>query len=241
MTRAASFNKPLTETQRAALGALAAWRAATIDQLAQLVDITPRGLRMALAPLAELGAIALHNIEAASPTIVELRHAGARLAGITLPSNRVLLSWATLTHQCRRNELELRLRAKFPGRFLTRIELFRLGLNPSVAEHGYRLDDGRLWCVILDDYGMTAGSRGRVSRSWSRAHTPRPAYYPDPSSTRWNERADGLVIATLSRDQAERHRRYMPPLLAGTSTTAAHTEPGATITPLYVTVPALWS
>lgn len=234
-------NKPLTDTQRAVLERLATWRAATVEQLAQIAGLQPRGMRKALVPLERHGAVKLHNVEAASPTIVELRHPGARLAGVSLPSNRVHHSWATLTHQCRVNELELRLSSKHPGRFLQTVELFRLGLNPSVAEHGYRLDAGALWFVVLDDYGMAAGSRGRVARSWTRPHAPRRAYYTSTASTSWSARADGVVVATLTKDQAQRHKRYMPQLVADAATAATYAQPGERVTPLYVTIPSLWN
>ncbi len=234
-------NKPLSNTQRATLERLATWRAATVEQLADAAGVQPRGFRKSLKLLTDIGAVKLHNVDAASPTIVELRHPGARIAGLTLPSNRVHHSWATLTHQCHVNELETRLAKHYPGRFLQRLELFKLGLNPSVAEHGYRLDSGDLWMVILDDYGMRAGGNGRVARSWSRPHAPNSNYYSSTVATSWSARADGVIVATMSKDQALRHKRYMPELRASNVTIANSTEPEKLIIPLFVTIPNLWS
>ena len=235
MPRVDSVAAPLTGAQHRLLKHLAAWRAATVAQLSDRVSANERNVRRTLGDLVERGAVKMHNLDAPSPTIAEITLSGARLVGVEYPTRRSSRSWAVITHQCHLNELELRLQPQYPGSVIPPVELYALGLNPSVGEHGYRLDSGPLWLILLDDYGTPSN---RAARSWTRPHTPQSGYCDDPATTSWSARAAGMIVATTSRARAELHRWRMPPLhIAPSSITAT---PGAEVKPVYVTIPALW-
>ena len=91
-------------------------------------------------------------------------------------------------------------------RFLTREKLFKHGLNPAFGEHGAMDEEGKAWFVLLDDYLMTSD---RITRSWTRRHTPNLKYWPDHTGRAWCDVAQRFLVVSTDDQHAARHRKWI--------------------------------
>lgn len=200
MTRKASSLRPI---HAALLERLAVVRCATQGQLQAFCSIKQQP--DASAALTFLAEVNLIEVEAYScPRIYRISRTGCGLLGVASPSGDRRLSWSVMAHHCHRNQVALALAKEVPGfRFLSRLELLKLGFNPGHGEHAAVDGSGRSWFVLLDDYLM--GSE-RIARAWERRHTPNAKYWADYTGRAWNEVVQRFLVVTTDEGQAARHR-----------------------------------
>lgn len=160
----------------------------------------------AIDELVKLGYVKIHK--AIKPYIFSLTREGFRIAGAKPPGGSRQESWSVLTHRCHRNEAEMRLRTHFADfQFLSRQEMYRLGVNPAFGEH-LGITEGRMFFVLLDDYHMDPS---RISHAIERAHRPNTDYF-DIALKRvptWGDIAEKVIIAVSDDDQYSMHKRYI--------------------------------
>jgi len=201
MKRSAS----LPVVQKKILGCLAALQFATSNQLARLSESQPSHVSTALKSLLNSGLIdgSLHT----RPMVVHLTPAGARVLGVPLPAGRRRASWSVMAHACHRNEAARALSEQHPGfRFLSHVELWKQGFNPGHGEHAAVDAAGCAWFVLLDDYMM---SSDRISRAWTRRHTPNRKYWPDETGRMWRDVVQRFLIVCTDDDHAKRHADWI--------------------------------
>lgn len=192
----------LPAQQKRVLQALARAQFATQAQLARLTDAQPSHTSTAINALLDVGLV--DGTLTTRPAVLHLTSAGARLAGVVMPSGRRQASWSVMAHACHLTEAAASLAASNPGfRFLSRLELLRQGFNPGHGEHGAIDASGTAWFVLLDDYQMGSD---RIARAWSRRHRPNPKHWPDPTGKTWREVVQRFLVVTTDPDQAERHQ-----------------------------------
>ncbi len=184
---------------------LAASQHATNAQLARGCAVQAPAVSKAVQKL--LAANLIDGSLLTRPMILHLTSAGGRMLGVSSPSGRPHASWSVMAHACHRNAAQEMLGLTHPGfRFLSRVALFKQGFNPAFGEHGAIDDAGTAWFVMLDDYMM--GSE-RITRSWTRRHTPKRQYWPDATGRVWGEVAQRFLVVSTDARHAARHREWI--------------------------------
>lgn len=176
---------------------------ATSAQLKQLCGVQHPAISKAVHALLEAGLI--DGSLLTRPMIFHLSAIGGKLLGVSLPAGR--RTWSVMAHACHLNELQALMQEQHAGfRFLSRVELLKQGLNPAFGEHGAIDEEGTAWYVLLDDYLMASD---RITRSWTRRHTPSKKYWADPTGRAWNAVAQRFVVACTDERHAVRHREWI--------------------------------
>ncbi len=195
----------LPKVQNFILERLAQVQYATSPQLQQLSGVQQPAISKAIKELLEAGLI--DGSLLTRPMILYLTLVGGQLLGVSLPAGRRYASWSVMAHACHVNELQALMQEQHAGfRFLSRVELLKQGLNPAFGEHGAIDEEGTAWFVLLDDYLMTSD---RITRSWTRRHTPSKKYWADPTGRVWNAVAQRFVVACTDEQHAARHREWI--------------------------------
>lgn len=141
------------------------------------------------------------------PMILQLTGAGANILNTPLPSGNRHSSWSVMAHACHKNAFEIQFAKQHPAfRFVSRLSLLKQGFNPAHGEHAAIDADKKTWFVLLDDYMMGSD---RISRSWTRRHTPNTKYWPDLTGRAWNEIAHHYLIVTTDQNQKARHEEWI--------------------------------
>lgn len=141
------------------------------------------------------------------PMILHLTYAGGKLLNKPQPYGRRHASWSVMAHACHLNAVQEAMLGSHPEfRFLAREVLFKQGLNPAFGEHGAVDGEGRAWFILLDDYLM---SSDRISRSWTRRHTPNLKYWPDHAGRAWCDVVNRFLVACTDDHHAKRHREWI--------------------------------
>ncbi len=141
------------------------------------------------------------------PMILHLTYAGGKMLNKPQPYGRRHASWSVMAHACHVNAVQEAMVKNHSGfRFLAREDLFKQGLNPAFGEHGAMDDEGNAWFVLLDDYLMTSD---RITRSWTRRHTPNKKYWPDPTGRKWCDIVHRFLVACTDEQHAARHRKWI--------------------------------
>lgn len=195
----------LPKLQQRILELLAAVQFATPHQLADLCGVQPPAISKATSTLYELGLI--DGSLFSRPMIWNLAPAGGNLLGAPLAAGRRHASWSVMAHACHCNALAEQLRESYKGfRFLSRLQLLKRGFNPAHGEHGAIDDSGISYFVLLDDYMMPSH---RISRSWTRRHTPNRKYWPDYTGGKFCETVQAFLVATTDEKHAKRHEKWI--------------------------------
>lgn len=141
------------------------------------------------------------------PMILHLTYAGGQFLNKPQPYGRRHASWSVMAHACHLNAAQEVMIKSRPGfSFLSRETLFKQGLNPAFGEHGAIDDEGKAWFVLLDDYLMTSD---RITRSWTRRHTPNLKYWPDHTGQVWRDLVNRFLIVCTDEQHAARHRKWI--------------------------------
>lgn len=195
----------LSPLQNQILAKLGELKFATPTQLEMLCAARQPAISKAVAVLLEEGLIDgyLHS----RPAILHLTPVGGRLLDTPLPAGRRNASWSVMSHACHLSEVQTLMCQSRPGfRVLPRDVLFKQGLFPAFGEHGAIDGEGKSWFVLLDDYLMTSD---RISRSWTRRHTPNKKYWPDPTGRVWRDVAQRFLVACTDEQNTARHRAWI--------------------------------
>ena len=195
----------LPKLQQLILEQLAQVQFATNMQLAKLCSSKASNVSNAIKALLNAGLIdgSLHT----RPIILKLTPAAGRLLGMPTPSGRRHSSWSVMAHGCHRNAAGEILAAQHKGfRFLPRRILHQQGFNPGHGEHGAIDDAGTSWFVLLDDFMMGSD---RISRAWTRRHTPNRKHWPDPTGRRWCDVAQRFLVITTDQQHMALHREWI--------------------------------
>jgi len=140
------------------------------------------------------------------PHIWYLTRKAGRLLQTALPSGLRKPSGAVMLHTVHRNQCEIVMREQYPEfRFMDKVPLYRIGLDPSKGEHA-GFQDKHIIFVLLDDYLMGSD---RISAALKRYHKKKGEYCTTPGRLRWPEVFDSFFIATTDRAQIERHRAWV--------------------------------
>src|SRR5674476_938478 len=86
------------------------------------------------------------------------------------------------------------------------LEQLKLGVNPAFGEHGAIDEAGTSWFVLLDDYLMTSD---RISRAWTRRHTPNKKHWLDPTGRTWCDVAQRFLVVSTDEQHTMRHREWI--------------------------------
>jgi hypothetical protein len=141
------------------------------------------------------------------PMILHLTYAGGQVLNRPQPYGRRHASWSVMAHACHVNAVQAAMIKEHSGfRFLTREDLFKHGLNPAFGEHGAVDEQGKAWFVLLDDYLMTSD---RITRSWTRRHTPILKYWHDFTGRAWCDVVHRFLVVSTDDQHAERHRKWI--------------------------------
>ncbi len=187
-----------------------------LEQLAQLHYATPAQLERLCGVQRPAISKAVHNLLGAGlidgtlqtrPMILHLISLGGKLLNVSLPAGKRQASWSVMAHACHLNEVQQLMAVKYPGfRFLSRPELLKQGLHPAFGEHGAQDGEGRSWFVLLDDYLMTSD---RITRSWTRRHTPNKKYWPDHTGRAFRDVVQHFLVVSTDEQHAQRHREWI--------------------------------
>jgi len=178
---------------------------ATSAQLQQLCGAQQPDISRAVRALIEAGLV--DGILLTRPMILHLTPISGQLLGVRLPARRRNATWSVMAQACHLNELQELMHKKHAGfRFLSRVELLKLGFNPAFGEHGAVDDAGTAWFVLLDDYLMTSD---RISRAWTRRHTPNKKHWLDPTGRTWRDVAQRFLVVSTDEQHAMRHREWI--------------------------------
>ncbi len=195
----------LSQTQNTILAKLGEVQYATPKQLQDWCGVKQSTIYDANNVLLNEGLIDgyLHS----RPAILHLTTVGGRLLDRALPAGRRNASWSVMSHACHLSEVQTLMAASRPGfRMLSREDMFKQGLNPAFGEHGAIDDEGKSWFVLLDDYLMTSD---RISRSWTRRHTPSKKHWPDPTGRVWRDVVQKFLVVSTDEPNAVRHRAWV--------------------------------
>lgn len=195
----------LSALQNLILAKLGELEFATPGQLQEGCGVKQPAISKAVVVLLEEGLIDGHLHT--RPAILHLTSAGGRLLDRVLPAGRRNASWAVMSHACHLSEVQAQLSEKLKGfRILRRGEVFRHGLYPAFGEHGALDGEGKSWFVLLDDYRMPSN---RISRCWTRRHTPNRKYWPDPTGRAWCDVVQRFLVVATDIQHAARHRAWI--------------------------------
>ncbi len=195
----------LPKQQNRILEQLAQFHYATPAQLQYLCATRQPDISRAIRALLDGGLV--DGSLQTRPMILHLTTLGAKLLNISLPAGKRQASWSVMAHACHLTELQHVMTEKYPGfRFLTRSELLKQGFNPAFGEHGGIDDAGTSWFVLLDDYRMTSD---RITRSWTRRHTPNLKHWPDHTGRVFCDVAQRLLVVSTDEQHAQRHRAWI--------------------------------
>ena len=199
--------RSITPAKEGVLVALAKLKYATVPQVAYWSSPERHHSRTyaLLTSLIDMGLVKRHDV--LQPHIFSLSREGFRVIGEPPPQGSRQESWSVLTQQCHANEAEIRLRHHYEDfEFLPNSDLYRMGLNPAIAEHGGKSDDHLIY-VLVDDYNMQSE---RLSRVKYRSHKPKLSYFdlskPIPN---WSSIASLFICAITSETQYELHKAYL--------------------------------
>ncbi len=187
--------------------ALYRMRYATVQQIALWSDAGRHQSRTyaLLSALSKDELINCHN--ALQPYIYSLTREGYRVIGKLPPAGSRQESWSVLTHQCHANEAEIKLQEHFPGfQFLPKPVLYKMGLNPAIAEHCGVSQEQRIY-VLVDDYLMQSN---RLLRVKTRSHRPKKGFFdftkPIPT---WSAVASKFICVTTLDSQYALHKKFL--------------------------------
>jgi hypothetical protein len=201
MRRSPIFNA----VQNCILEQLARVQYATPAQLAFWCGVQTPAISKAVKVLLESGLV--DGELTARPSILRLTHAAGGVLQVPMPAGNRYASWSVMAHACHKNEFEISFAKDHPGfRFISRLALLKQGLNPAHGEHAAVDGDKKTWFILLDDYMMGSD---RITRSWTRRHTPNIKYWPDPTGRVWNELAHHYLVVCNHTQQAERHKAWI--------------------------------
>lgn len=140
------------------------------------------------------------------PAIWRLTHAGGARLRVPMPSGRRHSSWSVMQNAVHRNAAEILLAQEHPGfHFLTRLQLYKKGFNPSHGEYAGVDEKGTTWLVLVDDYMMESG---RIAHHWTRIHRPPRKYWPDVGR-QWLTIANRYTVYTTSVEHQQRHEDFI--------------------------------
>ena len=194
----------LNPTQKDMMKTLARVMFVTLDQLEYWVNIKKPAASEAVKVLAKQGLVKIRDH--VKPYIIQITHAGARVAGTKLPSGKTYFSWSAQTHRIYRNDAEILLRGSKNGFAMqNRYFHYSLGLNPTHGEHSAIDADDRHYFCILDDYRMQAK---RLSHAWARWHTPNRDYFDESKGFRWKDICHSVLVFSTDADQLQRYKQF---------------------------------
>lgn len=195
----------LPKLQNLILEQLAQVQYATSAQLQHLCGAQQPDISRAVTALIDAGLIDGRLLT--RPMILHLTPISGKLLGIKLPARRQQASWSVMAQACHLNELQALMHKKHAGfRYLSRVQLLKQGFNPAFGEHAAIDDAGTSWFVLLDDYQMTSD---RISRAWTRRHTPSRKYWPDPTGRTWCDVAQRFLVVSTDEQHMVRHREWI--------------------------------
>jgi len=194
----------LNTTQKHMMKILSRLMFATFDQLAYWAKIKKPAVSEAVKVLLRNGLVTV--MDEVKPYIVQITHAGARVAGTQLPSGKTYFSWSAKTHRIYRNDAEILLRRSKRGFVMqNRYFHYSLGLNPTHGEHSaVDASDHHYFCM-LDDYRMQAN---RMKHAWNRRHSPNSDYFDDVKGFRWRDVCQSMLIFSTDADQLHQYQHY---------------------------------
>lgn len=195
----------LSPSQNAALLSLKRLGFATVDQLQYWSHFSDRQLRKSLISLEAQGFVTAEKM--VKPYVWRLGHFGARIMEASMPSGKRPSSWSVTSHACHLNRVEIFLREDFSNfKFLSKKELFPLGLNPSFGEHGGWVGQEEMLLLLLDDHRMPSY---RISRTLLREHKRNRKYCALYRAVNWAHKLKKFVIVTTERSQEKKHARWI--------------------------------
>lgn len=140
------------------------------------------------------------------PHVWRLSAGGAARLGKSY--QRRWLSASAMHQYLMRNSIELMYRKSGAFNFMDRVDLYRKGYQPGVAEHillrpGQGSTDYTL--IIIDDYEMPLK---RLGRRLVRIHNPLKRYYSGVSQS-WINLVSKVVIFTTNKDRVAAHKKAL--------------------------------
>lgn len=194
----------LSPTESLVLTQLARVQFATAEQLAMWCAVTYQTARVIVRDL-NAGGLVEPGADT-RPQVWQLTLAGAARLRVPMPSGRRHSSWAVMQNAVHRNAVEILLSQEFPGfRFLTRLQLYKKGFNPSHGEYAAVDDQGATSLVLIDDYLMESR---RIAHHWTRLHRPPRKYWPEVGR-QWFNIANRFLVFTTSAAHQKRHVEFV--------------------------------
>ena len=195
----------MPKLQQLILERLADVQYSTNAQLARWCKVKPPAISKSVQQL--IAADLVDGSLLTRPMILHLTYTGGQVLSKPQPYGRRHASWSVMAHACHANAVQEMLDKNNVGfRFLSRERLLKQGLNPAFGEHGAGDAEGRAWFVLLDDYLMTSD---RITRSWTRRHTPNLNYWPDFTGRAWCDVAQRFLVVCTDDYHAERHHKWI--------------------------------
>jgi AraC-like DNA-binding protein len=176
----------------------------TAAQFAAFSDKRIDAARRLLAELVARGLVEAHK--EIRPHVYRLSSGGAARLGKSF--QRRWISASAMHQYLMRNEVELKYRKEGDYRYFDRVELFKLGFHPSVAEHILETTrDGvnRRSLILIDDYIMPLH---RIGQRLARLHSPAKKYYTG-DQRQWLQLIDQVVIFTTEKERVSVHKKAL--------------------------------
>jgi len=204
MKRPGLAKRALNATENCILNSLAQKQFAVPAQLAVWCGVAQQNISIALKTLDAMRLIETGAMT--KPAVWRLTHAGGARMRSPMPSGRRHSSWSVMQNAVHRNAAEILLAQDHPGfHFLTRLQLYKKGFNPSHGEYAGIDDKGTTWLVLIDDFMMESK---RIAHHWTRMHRPPRKYWPDVGR-RWSNIANKYMVFTTSSEHQERHDDFV--------------------------------
>lgn len=160
--------------------------------------------RRLLAGLVSRGLVEAHR--EIRPHVYRLSSGGAARLGKSF--QRRWISASAMHQYLMRNEVELKYRKEGYYRYFERVELFKLGFHPSVAEHVLETSRNgvtRRSLILIDDYIMPLH---RTGQRLARLHNPAKKYYTG-EQRQWLHMIDQVVIFTTEKERVSVHKKAL--------------------------------
>lgn len=176
----------------------------TTAQMASFLECSEDAIRQRTGELESRGLLEAHK--EVRPFVWRLTAGGAARLGKSF--QRRWLSASAMHQYLMRNNIELSYRRSGVYNYLERVELWRLGFHPAVAEHVLITEkDGKPYrsLIIIDDYLMPLKQMGR---RLARVHNPMKRYYTG-EKRQWFNLIDRVVIFTTEEARVELHKKAL--------------------------------
>lgn len=173
----------------------------TVSQMARFTGRSMDSVRRSIPELLARNLVEVHK--EVRPHVYRLSSGGAARLGKSF--QRRWISASAMHQYLMRNEVEIKYRKEGVYKYFDRVELFKLGFHPSVAEHVLETvkdDETRRSLILIDDYNMPLR---KIGQRLARIHHPMSRYYSG-AQRQWLHIVDQVVIFVCDADRVKLHK-----------------------------------